>query len=81
LRPQNLKLLLGELKHEISRKPLDISPDLLVQSLRRDTIERGNDTWMGTGSAVENLAREKEGVETPLMLVVFLDNSRPKRSV
>ena len=32
---------MGQLKHEIRRKALVITPDLLVEAFRRQTVERG----------------------------------------
>jgi hypothetical protein len=40
LRPQDFKLLIFQLNHEIRRESLEIPANLLVEAFRRDTIEK-----------------------------------------
>src|SRR5262245_31619031 len=41
MQPQNLMFFCGELKHEVRRKSFLVSADLLVQPLRRDSVQGG----------------------------------------
>jgi len=40
LRPQDCKLLIFKLNHEIRRESLEIPANLLVEALRRDAMEK-----------------------------------------